>query len=118
MNSEATLNCNGKEFKCVNSTHYQPCSLTERSGQQPQYMINGNVLPCVAGKMCSDESVTCCGSLTEIPVKVETAAKEDAPAAEGMSVPSSPLKSLAVEEPAAAPVAASTVAPAAKEGKP
>lgn len=83
LNSEATLNCNGKDFKCVNSTHYQSCSLVERNGQPPQYSISGVVLPCSSGVACNDENTVNCAvqrqqsvqevvnsAPSEIPVKV------------------------------------------------
>lgn len=66
MNSEATLNCNGKEFKCVNSTHYQSCSLTERVGKESQWIINGAILPCLAGQECNDVNAISCTAV-EIP---------------------------------------------------
>lgn len=91
LNSEATLNCNGKDFKCVNSTHYQPCSLVERNGQPPQYSINGVILPCSPGVACNDENTVNCAvqrqavpvaensAPSEIPVKVTV--EDDAPVA-------------------------------------
>lgn len=71
MNSEATLNCNGKEFKCVNVTHYQPCSLTERAGQESQYMINGETLACASEVRCNDEDLVGCALVRSVPVPVE-----------------------------------------------
>lgn len=73
LNSEATLNCNGNDFKCVNLTHYQPCSLTERKGQEPQWTINGIVLPCLIGQPCNDEkSVSCAVSRPVLSIERET----------------------------------------------
>lgn len=80
MNSEATLNCNGKEFKCVNVTHYQPCSLAERVGQESQYIINGEILPCASEVRCNDEDSVGCAlarsiqsiSVESTPIKTET----------------------------------------------
>lgn len=71
MNSEATLNCNGKEFKCVNNTHYQPCSLTERAGQESQYMINGEILPCASAVHCNDDDSVGCAFSRSVPVPIE-----------------------------------------------
>jgi len=135
LNSEATLNCQGKEFKCVNSTHYQPCSLTERSGLEPQWTINGVVLPCLAGQQCSDESAINCAAArvaqpienevpSQIPVEV-TVVQEPVAVAAVAAVEApvesivSPAKSLPAEEAAekpaaveAAPAPAMEVAPA------
>lgn len=117
MNSEATLNCNGKEFKCINATHYQPCSLTERSGQKPQYTINGIVLSCAQGKSCDEASSFGCGAVartaqpiaqpSQIPVQVTIVhepMKQEAPAVVAAVVESivAPAKSLPAEQPAAA----------------
>lgn len=109
LNSEATLNCNGKEFKCVNVTHYQACSLTERTGQEPQYTINGVVLPCSAEIPCNDESSVGCAAVART-VPVETVATAEAVpvvAAVVAAVPaeSVPAKSEVVAE---VPVAALT----------
>lgn len=127
LNSEATLNCNGKEFKCFNSTHFQSCSLTERSGQQPQWTINGIIMPCSAGQLCSDEIALGCVSvgriaeplkiLTQIPVQV-TVEKElpveiEAPVEAQVELVPSPAKSLPAKEPAIAmpePIASTTEA--------
>lgn len=111
LNSEATLNCLGKEFKCVNSTHYQTCSLTERSGQQPQWTINGVILPCVAGQECSDESTINCAAArvvqpienevqSQIPVEVTVAQEPVVAVAVEAPVESvaTPAKSLPAEE--------------------
>lgn len=110
MNSEATLNCNGKDFKCVNSTHYQSCSLTQRNGQQAQWMINGVVLPCLAGQTCSEQDTVCCSvvrtvkladELTQIPVEVTVVQEFVSKPAE--KVPSKSLPE--VKAPVIAPVA-------------
>lgn len=104
LNSEATLNCNGKDFKCVNSTHYQACSLTERSGQEPQYMINGVVLPCTVGQSCNDENAVNCAvgrtaqpvdtkPAVQIPVEVTVVKEQPALAVEKPSE-TAPAKSL------------------------
>lgn len=122
LNSEATLNCNGKEFKCINATHYQPCSLTERSGQQPLWTINGVTLRCAAGKSCDDQSAEFCGIAArtiqpvdqpaQIPVEVtiieEPINVEQAVIAAVESIVA-PAKSLPVEQPAAIPAAAEPV---------
>lgn len=117
MNSEATLNCNGKEFKCINATHYQPCSLTERIGQKPLYTINGVVLPCAQGKSCDEASSFGCAAVartaqpidqpSQIPVQVTIVhepVKQEAPAVVAAVVESiaAPAKSLPDEQPAAA----------------
>lgn len=130
LNSEATLNCNGKDFKCVNSTHYQSCSLVERNGQPPQYIISGVILPCSRGVPCNDQNTVNCAVQrqsvqdavnavpSEIPVKVTTV-EDDAPVAVDAvksvepevvtNNDASPAKSLPVdpvETPAAEPNAA------------
>lgn len=119
LNSESTLNCNGKDFKCVNSTHYQPCSLVERNGQPPQYSINGVVLPCSPGNSCNDENVVNCAvqrqsvqavanpvAPSQIPVKVTVendataviADVEKSNKSELVSNGAAPAKSLPVDE--------------------
>lgn len=137
LNSEATLNCNGKDFKCVNSTHYQPCSLIERNGQPPHYSINGVVLQCSPGNSCNDEHIVNCAvqrksvqavanpvAPSEIPVKVTV--EDDASVvitevekpikAEAVSNGAAPAKSLPVDEEAKESKVA--VAPAEVESKP
>lgn len=122
MNSEATLNCKGKEFKCVNSTHFQSCSLMERSGLEPQWMINGVVLPCLAGQECSDESAINCAAAriaqpienevqSQIPVEVAIVQEPVLVAIEQQPIApvvASPAKSLPTEDAAPEKPAAAT----------
>lgn len=102
MNSEATLNCNGKEFKCVNATHYQPCSLVERSGAEPMYTINGVILPCLNDQKCNDQTAVNCAIASRtiesenIPVVPVVVANE--PKIEVSSTESAGLRVAAVEE--------------------
>lgn len=135
MNSAATLNCNGREFKCINATHYQPCSLTQRSGQQPQYTINGVVLPCAQGKSCDEASAFGCAAVartaqpidqpSQIPVQVTIVhepVKQAAPAVVAAVVESvaAPAKALPAEQPASANdvvPADPVVAPSTEQGK-
>lgn len=99
LNSEATLNCNGNDFKCVNLTHYQPCSLTERKGHEPQWTINGVVLPCLIGQPCNDEkSDSCAVSRPVQSIERETPAQI-------------PVKVTVVQEPAVNAVKASEALP-------
>lgn len=121
LNSEATLNCNGKDFKCINSTHYQPCSLTERKGLPPQYMINGVTLPCLSGQLCNDENtVNCAVARTAVPVDqkkqpvqipVEVTVEKEQPALAAEKPSEAAVKTLAAEKP-------SEVAPALAAEKP
>lgn len=127
LNSESTLNCNGKDFKCVNSTHYQPCSLTERSGQTPQYLINGETLACLDGNSCSDENTVNCAvartvqpvnndQLSQIPVEV-TVVNEQPAVSVDKSSETELAKSLIADE-IATPTDASVVEPAASSVAP
>lgn len=140
LNSEATLNCNGKDFKCVNSTHYQPCSLIERNGQPAQYFKNGEVLQCSPGNPCNDENTVNCNvqrqavqavadpvAASQIPVKVTV--ESDAPVAiadveKSVSNVAAPAKSLPVEgespeeSKVAAPISADVESKPAKEQPP
>lgn len=131
LNSEATLNCNGKEFKCINSTHYQPCSLTERSGQQPQWTINGVILPCAKEKSCDDESSFGCGNVardaqpviqpSQIPVEVtvvQKPVKVEVPVVAAVEEIAAPAKALPVEEPAVASVATLVTAAPVEQQRP
>lgn len=60
LNSETSLNCNGKEFKCVNQTHFQLCSPNGNVGEGLT-SIDGVVESCIAGQKCDDGSLTHCG---------------------------------------------------------
>lgn len=60
LNSETSLNCNGKEFKCVNQTHFQLCSPNGNVGEGLT-TIDGVVESCIAGQKCDDGSLTHCG---------------------------------------------------------
>lgn len=60
LNSETSLNCNGKEFKCVNQTHFQLCS-PSGVGDEKLTTIDGVIETCIAGQKCDDLSPTSCG---------------------------------------------------------
>lgn len=121
LNSEATLNCKGKDFKCVDLTHYQSCSLTERTGQESQWTINGVVFPCLAGQSCSDDSQFSCGVARTVPSSDEPIQipVEITIVSEPIVKPeeeTAPAKSLPVDEPiqAIVPTEAVVVAPIGK----
>lgn len=61
LNSESSLNCNGKEFKCVNQTHFQLCSPNGEKGEGLT-TIDGVIESCIAGQKCDDKSLTHCGA--------------------------------------------------------
>lgn len=62
LNNEASLDCNGKEFKCMNQTHFQLCSPNESKGLGLT-TIDGVIETCVAGQKCNDQSTKHCGVL-------------------------------------------------------
>lgn len=137
LNSEATLNCNGKDFKCVNSTHYQPCSLVERNGQPAQYFKNDEVLQCSPGNPCNDENTVNCAvqrqsvqaaaspvAPSQIPVKVTVESDApvvvaaDAERSDVVSNVAAPAKSLPVEEEEVKESKVAEAAPAKEEANP
>lgn len=63
MNSESNLNCYGKEFKCVNQTHFRFCS---QNGEEDGGLttIDGVIESCRHGRKCSDKSPTHCGTIS------------------------------------------------------
>lgn len=62
LNNKSSLNCYGKDFKCVNQTHFQLCS---RSGEEGSGLttIDSKIELCIAGQKCDDSNPTHCGAI-------------------------------------------------------
>lgn len=60
LSRDSNLDCNGKEFKCVNQTHFQLCS-TNGDSSVGSTTIDGVIESCIAGQTCDDQSAAHCG---------------------------------------------------------
>lgn len=82
LSGDSTLTCFGKNFKCINATHYQRCSFTARAGQFAVMSLSGVPEKCLNDRYCDTQSaIPCDGTLqsysnaSNIVVSTETSVK-------------------------------------------
>lgn len=57
--------CNGREFKCLNATHYQKCVSIDRIGASPLLTLSDKVLTCLEGLTCDEKGDDNCGQIVK-----------------------------------------------------
>lgn len=63
ITTEPSVNeCGGKQFKCLNATHYQTCISTERLGAVPLVTLSEQVEACLEGRACDEKGLESCAA--------------------------------------------------------